>query len=65
MDKLTQREREVLALIVQGQRQKEVAKSLCISLRTVEAHMRNARTKTGAPSTLVLAARAARENARK
>jgi two-component system, NarL family, response regulator NreC len=40
-DNLTQREREVLKLIAEGFRNKEVADYLCISLKTVEKHRAN------------------------
>jgi FixJ family two-component response regulator len=38
LDYLTQREQEVLSLIVKGRSNKDVAKALDISNRTVEAH---------------------------
>lgn len=41
MDMLTQREREVLKLIAEGYKNKEVADFLCISLKTVEKHRAN------------------------
>lgn len=41
MDGLTQREREVLKLIAEGYKNKEVADFLCISLKTVEKHRAN------------------------
>lgn len=40
-DSLTQREREVLKLIAEGYKNKEVASYLCISLKTVEKHRAN------------------------
>jgi DNA-binding NarL/FixJ family response regulator len=40
-DTLTQREREVLKLIAEGYKNKEVADFLCISLKTVEKHRAN------------------------
>lgn len=40
-DTLTQREREVLKLIAEGYKNKEVADYLCISLKTVEKHRAN------------------------
>ena len=61
MAKLTQREREVVALLAQGTRQAEIARRLCISPRTVEAHVRSARSKAGASSSFELAVRAAVE----
>jgi DNA-binding NarL/FixJ family response regulator len=41
IDGLTQREREVLKLIAEGYKNKEVANFLCISLKTVEKHRAN------------------------
>jgi DNA-binding NarL/FixJ family response regulator len=38
---LTQREREVLKLIAEGYRNKEIANDLCISVKTVEKHRAN------------------------
>ncbi len=40
-DTLTQREREVLKLIAEGHKNREVADFLCISLKTVEKHRAN------------------------
>ncbi len=39
LDRLTQREREVLRLIARGYAYKEVAKELFISIKTVETHV--------------------------
>ena len=41
IDGLTQREREVLKLIAEGYKNKDVANFLCISLKTVEKHRAN------------------------
>jgi len=40
-DTLTQREREVLKLIAEGHKNREIADILCISLKTVEKHRDN------------------------
>jgi DNA-binding NarL/FixJ family response regulator len=40
-DTLTQREREILKLIAEGHKNKEIADLLCISLKTVEKHRAN------------------------
>lgn len=40
-DTITQREREILKLIAEGYKNKEVAEYLCISLKTVEKHRAN------------------------
>ena len=42
---LTQREREVLALIVQGQSNDEISRTLTVSLYTVKSHVRSILTK--------------------
>jgi DNA-binding CsgD family transcriptional regulator len=65
MSRLTKREREVVSLLAQGKRQTEIARVLCVSTRTVEAHTRNARAKVGAASAFELAVRAAVEEERK
>jgi len=38
---LTQREREILKLVAEGHKNKEIADLLCISLKTVEKHRAN------------------------
>jgi len=38
---LTQREREILKLIAEGYKNKEIADDLCISVKTVEKHRSN------------------------
>jgi len=40
-DTLTRREREILKLIAEGYKNKDVADHLCISLKTVEKHRAN------------------------
>lgn len=47
---LSPREREVLALIVQGLTNKEIGRALALSPRTVEAHRAHLFDKLGAPS---------------
>ncbi len=47
---LTQREREVLDLIVAGRRNREIAETLQVSIKTVEAHRAKVMQKTGASS---------------
>lgn len=44
---LTTREKEVLELVTQKKKYKEIAESLCISLHTVKAHMKSLYAKTG------------------
>ena len=52
---LTEREREVMALAVQGHSNKEIARELGISHRTVEIHKSKVMHKTGATNLLDLA----------
>jgi two-component system response regulator NreC len=40
-DTLTQREREILKLIAEGHKNKEIADYLCVSLKTIEKHRSN------------------------
>lgn len=40
-DKLTQRERDILKMIAEGFRNKEIAQCLCLSAKTVEKHRSN------------------------
>ncbi len=47
---LTEREREVLALVTAGKSNKEIAQTLSITVRTVEFHMRNVMGKLGLTS---------------
>ena len=51
LDNITEREREVLALIAREYSNKEIAEALFISVRTVDAHRRNLLEKTGAKNT--------------
>jgi DNA-binding NarL/FixJ family response regulator len=46
-DSLTHREREILKLIAEGCKNKEIADSLCISVKTVEKHRANLMEKLG------------------
>lgn len=41
LDNLTDREKEVLTLLAQGLTNKDIAQTLILSVRTVEAHLRN------------------------
>jgi DNA-binding NarL/FixJ family response regulator len=47
---LTEREREVAALIAQGKSNREIADLLAVSSRTIEAHVRNVLVKLGLTS---------------
>ena len=55
-DSLTQREREVLKLIGEGNKSKEIADYLCISLHTVEKHRSNLMEKLNIHSVAALTA---------
>jgi len=46
-DSLTHREREILKLIAEGYKNKEIADCLCISVKTVEKHRANLMDKLG------------------
>lgn len=50
VDSLTQREREVLALVVAGKLNKQIADTLAISIKTVEVHRSRVMEKMGASS---------------
>jgi DNA-binding NarL/FixJ family response regulator len=50
IDPLTEREAEVLRLLAQGLTNKDIAQALIISVRTVEAHLRNIYAKLGVDS---------------
>jgi len=50
LQKLTQREREVLALIVDGCANRQIAEQLALSRKTVETHRANLMSKTGVES---------------
>lgn len=54
LETLTQREREVLDLLMQGRLSREIAAQLCISLKTVEFHRANIREKLGVANSLEL-----------
>ena len=55
-DTLTQREREVLNLIAEGNKNKEIANDLCISVKTVETHRANLIKKLDLHNSAALAA---------
>jgi len=61
MAQLTQREREVVSLLMQGKRRGEIAEQLCITRRTVKAHLDNARCKADAKTAVELATKVARD----
>jgi DNA-binding CsgD family transcriptional regulator len=61
MSVLTRREKEVLQLIADGNRAKEIADKLGISQKTVEAHKQNIKLKLSIPDTAGLVKYAIRE----
>jgi DNA-binding CsgD family transcriptional regulator len=63
-DGLSQREVEVLRLVVAGKSNLEIADALCISLNTVATHVRNILTKTGTANRTEAAAYALRHGLR-
>jgi DNA-binding NarL/FixJ family response regulator len=50
IETLTEREREVLTLLAKGMTNKDIAQTLFLSVRTVEAHLRNVYGKLGVAS---------------
>ena len=54
LSRLTAREREITHLVLEGHSNKEIAKILFLSVRTVEFHVRNALAKLGAGSRVQL-----------
>jgi DNA-binding CsgD family transcriptional regulator len=50
MSRLTEREREVLALVAEGRTNRDIASALFIEARTVDKHVEHIRTKLGSRS---------------
>jgi NarL family two-component system response regulator LiaR len=50
VEQLTDRELQVLALVAAGQRNRQIAETLRVSIKTVEFHLTNILTKLGAQS---------------
>ena len=48
IESLTEREQEVLTLLAEGMTNKDIAQTLFLSVRTIEAHLRNIYGKLGA-----------------
>ena len=61
MAQLTQREREVVSLLMQGKRRGEIAAEMCVQRGTEKAYLRRARDKAGARTTVELVAKVAGE----
>jgi len=47
LKQLTHREKQVLKLVAEGHRQKEIADQLKLSVKTITAHVTNISNKTG------------------
>ena len=62
LDQLSRREREIFGRIIQGLSSRDIAQSLCISLKTVETHRSAAMHKVGAKSAADLTLYAARND---
>jgi DNA-binding CsgD family transcriptional regulator len=54
---LSDRERDVMDLVVQGKGNKEIGARLCISAETVKTHIGHIRAKTGIRNRVLLAVR--------
>ena len=52
MDRLTERDREVLALMAEGHSNRSIAETLVVNQRTAETHVSNILTKLDLPRTL-------------
>ena len=65
MGSLTDREREVTALLAQGKTHNEIAHKLGISIHTVRTYVQRARLRTGCDSSLTLAVKFAVETSRR
>lgn len=61
MARLTPREREIVTLLRNGRREREIAQELCIQRGTVKMHLYNARVKAAARTTVELVAKVAGE----
>ena len=60
---LTPREKQVIALLLQGEKRDTIAGALKIHVRTLDFHLENLRGKFGAGSLLMLAVRLVRTKA--
>lgn len=61
MDTLSGRKRQVTLLLAQGNRQKEIARTLDISVHSVKTYLQRARQQTGCDSSIELAVKCAVE----
>ena len=63
MHALTKREKQIVALLVQGEKREAMAAELGIHVNTVDFHLANLRVKFGAVSLVTLAVRLVRSRA--
>ena len=61
--KLTPREKEIVALLVRGDKREAIAAALGIHVRTVDFHLENVRRRCGVTSLVTLAVRLVRSRA--
>ncbi len=61
MAQLTQREREIVLALMDGKQPREIRRDLCIERTTMYTHLRHARDKAGAKTTIELVAKVAKE----
>ena len=61
--KLTPREKEIVALLVKGDKRESIASALGIHVKTVDFHLANLRVRFGAASLVTLAVRLVRSRA--
>lgn len=61
MAQLTQREREIVLLLMAGKQPRDIRQDLCIERSTLREHLRHARDKAGARTTIELVAKVAKE----
>ena len=61
MAQLTAREREIVLALMHGKQPRDIRRDLCIEHSTMYTHLRHARDKAGAKTTIELVAKVARE----
>ena len=61
MAQLTAREREIVLALMHGKQPRDIRRDLCIERSTMREHLRHARTKAGARTTIELVAKVAKE----
>lgn len=61
MAQLTEREREIVRMLMDGKQPRDITRGLCIERSTLRTHLRHARDKAGARTNIELVAKVARE----